>query len=57
MSTAQLAFQTAQTHGLMSAITEVYKRFLAGEISAYGYSDLVDELIQYFENGELDQAC
>lgn len=57
MSTAQLAFQTAQTHGLMSAITEVYQRFLAGEISAYGYSDLVDELIQYFENGELDQAC
>ena len=54
MSTAQLAFQTAQNHGLMTAITEVYHRFLAGEISAHGYSNLVDELIQYFE---MDQAC
>ena len=54
MSAAQLAFQTAQNHGLMPAISEVYERFLAGEISVRRYSDLVDELIQYFE---VDQAC
>jgi hypothetical protein len=35
-----------QTKPLMQAIAEVYQRYLRGEIGAYRYSSLVDELIE-----------
>lgn len=50
------AASTSQNYKLQSGINRVYQKFLAGEVSISEYSDLVDEVIQFYTSQTLSES-